>query len=119
MKARKRKTFSRRMFVGDIRVRGDRAVLTVRRGAHRRTVDELGDFIDEVFEPTATLWANVGDLLMVHSGQAEAVENIAIVEIIGIEPNGATFRARITKGQVARPECVVQIQPIKRDRRAA
>lgn len=67
----------------------DGEYLAPKRGAWTRSIDALGDVVADGQDPRALLIANRGDQLFLFGAR---VEQIAIVEIVGVEADGFRYR---------------------------
>ena len=110
---------ARRTFAGSVAFLSPLvARLVVQLGAHRRTTDDQGDVIADIYEPTARLWSNLGDRLLL---SGDTLADIAIAEIIAIAPDGA-MTVQLTCGELPTTADKVHILPMRRPpprRRAA
>jgi hypothetical protein len=66
---------------------GDVVDLKLRSGAHVRTIDSEGNVISDERKPSARLWTNIGDRLLL--APADLVDDrIAVVEVSAMQPDG-------------------------------
>lgn len=109
---------TRRTFSGSLR----NDVLVVRRGAHVRTVDKLGDVLEDSKDERAQLWINLGDHVLV-ADRSLVTDPVAVLEIVRVDFVGwseARYGVACRRGTAPAGECwVMSMSGLRTYRRAA
>lgn len=111
-KARKPRVHARQTFLAGLAREGDALRLHPKRGAYRRTTDADGNVLADIFEPSATLFANIGDRLIL---AGEPVDEIAIGHVASVYPDG-DLRFAVAHGQLHERTAAVYVLPAGRAR---
>lgn len=99
----------RSTFTGAIRVDGERVVITPERGAYRRTIDDAGDVINDVFEAGAMFVRNIGDRLIVCG---PSIEETALAVVLAVSRDCVTLYAKLLHGLIAATTTKVHLMAV-------
>lgn len=114
-RTKRSRTSTRRLFRAWLTAAQDEmGRLDIARGRWSKTVDAEGNEVATTRENAATLWSNIGDLLIISSADP-AVDRISAVEVVSVDQAGRPC-VRVLRGEM--PCGDVLIQPYRKARPA-
>jgi hypothetical protein len=97
----------RRLFQADISARKDALLtLALRSGAYVKAVDHDGNVTSETYDPSARLWANVGDQLII---SGPTIGETVGVRVVGVRQDGGAIMIAPTYGAIAETTRTVRV----------
>lgn len=102
------------MFAGLVSCTTGELVIEVLDGAWQREIDREGNVVATSHDPSAKLWANIGDRLILANSDLE-IDEIAGVEVLGVEGEQG-LRVRVVCGALSPATSRVHVLPARKAR---